>query len=367
MALSKLSLMTLVLCGLLLSRPVSAASPARHLSPKHAPALKSARALKPAPKPPTAEAIFVSVLHSEEYAYKGKQVTTAWRSGTANEVEVSHLPTEYQRLQYLDPVAQRGRLLVSDGHQEWQYDPHSHTLRHRRLSPGALDDDNYLSYTLLRANYVLSVSPRPVTWAERKAYLVSIKRPGSLSLARRLWVDAGSGLILKREHYGEDGRLAITVAFTEIAYHPKLSPALFNLGDLGRRKGVRSVEMPSPWEAPVALSAMSGQLQGRARSWPQLGGYRLIGATKTVVSGQPLLHLRYSDGLNLVSLFELRRTQTRRPTSVAGHPIKLGQATAHLMQRGALTTLNWDTPALNITLMGEGSLTRLRALALAAH
>ena len=321
----------------------------------------------PAPKLPTAEALFVSVLHSEEYAYQGRQVTTSWRSGTASEVQVFHLPADYRRLQYLNPVSRRGRLLVSDGRQEWQYDPHSHILRHRRLSPGALDDDDYLSYTLLRANYVLFVDPKPRRWADRSVWLVTIKRPGRLTLARRLWVDSGSGLILKREHYGEDGRLAVTVAFTDIAYHPKLSPALFNLGDLSRRKGVKSVEMPSPWEAPVALSAMSGQLQGRARSWPQIGGYQLIGATKTVVSGQPLLHLRYSDGLNLVSLFELRRTQTRRPTSVAGHPIKLGQATAHLTQRGALTTLNWDTPALNITLMGEGSLARLRALALAAH
>ncbi len=361
MALSKLSLMTLVLCVLLLSGPASAASPARHLSPKHAPAIK------PAPKPPTAEAIFVSVLHSEEYAYKGKQVTTSWRSGMANEVEVFHLPAEYGRLQYLDPVAQRGRLLVSDGHQEWQYDPHSHTLRHRRLTPGALDDDDYLSYTLLRANYVLSVSPRPVTWAERKAYLVSIKRPGSLSLARRLWVDAGSGLILKREHYGEDGRLAITVAFTEIAYHPKISPALFDLASLGHKKGMKVVELPSPWEAPVALSAAGQQFGGRAQAWPQLAGYRLIGATKTVVSGRPLLHLRYSDGLNLVSLFEQQRTQTRRPTAVPGRLIRLGTTPTHLMQHGALTTLNWDTQSLNITLMGEGSLTRLRKLAMAAR
>lgn len=355
MALSNYFFLSLVLCGMLLPGLVSAASPARHPAPKHAPVV------------PSAEAIFVSVLHSEDYAYKGKQVTTSWRSGTASEVAVSHLAAECQRLQYLNPVARRGRLLVSDGHQEWQYDPHSHTLRHRRLSPGALDDDDYLSYTLLRANYVLSVSPRPVTWAERKAYLVSIKRPGTLALARRLWVDAGSGLILKREHYGEDGRLAITVAFTEIAYHPKISLALFNLGAVGRRKGVKVVELPSPWEAPVALASVSRQLQGKARTWPQLAGYQLIGATKTVVSGRPLLHLRYSDGLNLVSLFEQQRTQTRRPTAVPGRLVRLGTTPAHLMQRGALTTLNWDTQALNITLMGEGSLARLRRLAMAAH
>lgn len=345
----------LVLCGLLLSGQVSGASSARHPAPKHAPVV------------PTAEAIFVSVLHSEEYAYKGRQVTTSWRSGTASEVEVFHKPAELRRLQYLNPVTRRGRLLVSDGRQEWQYDPHSHTLSHRRLSPGALDDDDYLSYSLLRANYVLSVDPKPHRLADRAVWLVTIKRPGRLTLARRLWVDTGSGLILKREHYGEDGRLAVTVAFTDIAYHLNLSPALFNLGELGRRKGVKVVELPSPWEAPVALAAASRQLLGKARAWPQLVGYRLIGATKTVVSGRPLLHLRYSDGLNLVSMFEQSRTQTRRPTSVPGRLIKLGATPAHLMQHGALTTFNWDTEALNITLMGEGNQAALRKLALAAR
>ncbi len=344
----------LVLCGLLLGGQASAASPARS-SPK------------PPPKAPTVEALFISVLHSEEYAYKGRQVTTSWRSGTASEVEVFHRPAELRRLQYLNPVSRRGRLLVSDGRQEWQYDPHSNLLRHRRLTPGALDDDDSLSYTLLRANYVLSVDPSPHRWAERAVWLVTIKRPGRLTLARRLWVDTGSGLILKREHYGEDGRLAVTIAFTDIAYHLKLSPALFNLGELGRQKGVKLVELPSPWEAPVALAAAGRELQGKARAWPQLAGYRLIGATKTVVSGQPLLHLRYCDGLNLVSVFEQSRTQTRRPTSVPGRLIRLGMTPAYLMQHGALTTLNWDTATLNITLMGEGSLARLRTLALAAR
>jgi len=206
-----------------------------------------------------------------------------------------------------------------------------------------------------------------VTVAERRTYLVSIKRPGTLTLARRLWVDAGSGLILKREHYGEDGRLAMTVAFTDITYHAKLSPALFSLASLEHNKGVKVVELPSPWEAPVTATAVGKQLEGQARAWPQLAGYKLVGTTKTVVGGKPLLHLRYSDGLNLVSVFELRRTQTRRPTSVSGRPIKLGTETAHLIQHGALMTLNWDTATLNITLVGEGSLARLRALALATH
>lgn len=317
--------------------------------------------------PPTAEALFVRVLRSDGFAYKGRQVTTDWRTGAAVDVEVFHAPSDRQRLQYLNPESRRGRLLVSDGHQEWQFDPHTRTLRHRRLSPGALDDDDYLlSYTLLRANYVLAVDPRPRVWADRRCYLVSVKRPGRLTLARRFWVDAGSGLILKRENYGQGGRLAVTVAFADIAYHPRLTPALFDLGGMARTPGVRKTELPSPWEARVALGAVRGQLGGLASAPPFLAGYRLVGATRTAVRGRPLLHLRYSDGLNLVSLFEQRRAQTRRPTAVAGRPLLLGSVPAHVLRRGALLSLNWDTPALNITLMGEGGLGTLRVLALAA-
>ena len=334
------------------------------LSPIQAVAVKH-RPIKP-PVVPAAETLFVRILHSDDnFTYKGRQITTYWTTGRAVSVQVFHQPRDQSRIYYLDPENLHGRLLVSDGTQQWQYDPRRHELLHRYLSPGALDTDDFLSYTLLRTNYLLSVDPHPRTWVERKAWLVTIKRPGGRTLARRFWVDAGSGLILKREIYREDGKLVVTVAFSDITYHPKPSALSFDMSVLAKTPGVKLAETRSATETPLALTSLSTQLSGKAYAPPVLSGYRLVGATTTQVGGKPLLHLRYSDGLNLVSLFEQHRTLPQRPTRApAGmRTIQIGGVHGHVSHHSSLTTLNWDTAALNVTLMGELSLDALRALA----
>ncbi len=318
------------------------------------------------PKAPTAESLFVQVLRADDLAaYKGRQITTYWRSGRAAEVLVFHRPMEDRRLQFLNPEAVRGRLLVSDGAEEWEWEPRTKVLRHRRLSPGALDDDDLLSYTLLRANYLLTVDPVPRTIAERKAYLVTVKRPAGRTLARRFWIDRRTGLILKREIYGEDGKLRVTVGFSDITYSPSLPASLFSLAGLA--KTVRVAEQPNG-ETAVPLGSVKTQLGGQASVPATLAGYRLVGASVTQIGSRPVLHLRYSDGLNLVSLFEQRRTQPGRPTLVpkSMRVFSLGPVPVHIGHRASLTTLNWDTPTLNVTLMGEMGLSTLKTLAQAA-
>ena len=191
---------------------------------------------------------------------------------------------------------------------------------------------------------------------------MTIKRPQGRTLARRFWIDSGSGLILKREIYGEDGKLAVTVAFSDITYHPALTPGLFNLSALA--KTVPVVELPTS-ETALSLKTLPSQLAGKASAPAALAGYRLVGATTTKIGLRPVLHLRYSDGLNLVSVFEQRRTQPGRPTLVPPDQrvLLLGKTPVHIGHRASLTTLNWDTPTLNITLMGEMGFSTLRALA----
>ncbi len=348
-------LISLALLGV--TAPPSTATPAA--SAKH---LRKSPPRSPVLQAPTAESLFVKVLQADDFfPYTGRQITTYWPTGRTTEVLIFHRPQDDQRIQFLNPERERGRLLVSDGIQQWEYEPHPKLLRHRRLSPGALDDDDLLSYTLLRVNYLLTVDPRPRTIADRKTYLVTVKRPQGATLARQFWIDSGSGLILKREIYGEDGKLAVTVGFSDIAYHPIPAPDLFDLSALA--KTVPVAELPTT-EVAVSLHTLPSQLAGKASAPASLAGYRLVGATTTKIGLRPILHLRYSDGLNLVSVFEQRRTQPGRPTLVPpGQRVALITGVpVHIGHRASLTTLNWDTPTLNITLMGEMGLSTLRTL-----
>lgn len=352
----------MALAGLLLAAPAFAVSHGQPVPKRHTPSAN------PALRTPTAEELFVKVLRADDLStYRGRKVTTYWRTGRTTAVNVFHRPVDDRRIYYLSPKSQRGLLIVSDGREEWQYDPHTKELSHRRLSPGALEEDDLLSYTLLRKNYFLMVDPKPRVYAERKVCLVTIKRPRGNTLARKFWIDTGSGLILKREIYGDDGELAVTLAFSDITYHPAPSSGVFNLAGLSKLSGVHTVETSSPLENPIELNLVPSQLAGKAYAPPSLAGYRLVGASATAVGGKPLLHLRYSDGLNLVSLFEQRRTQARRPTLVKGmQKAQIGPVAAHVSHRASLTTLNWDTATLNVTLMGEMGVKTFQSLALAA-
>ncbi len=355
-----------VCAGLLLAVPAFAVSHATAVP--HRQAAPRRHAAAPVSHVPTAEDLFVKVLSADDlFTYMGRKVTIYWRTGQTTAVNVFHRPVDDRRIYYLSPKSQRGLLIASDGHEEWQYDPHSKELSHRRLSPGALEEDDLLSYTLLRANYYLTVDPTPRVYADRHVSLVTIKRPVGHTLARRFWIDNGTGLILKREIYGDDGELAVTSTFSEINYHPKSSFGSFSLAALSKTPSVHTVENSAPSEDPIKPALVPGQLTGKAFAPPNLAGYRLVGASTTTTGGKPLLHLRYSDGLNLVSLFEQQRTQARRPTRVPGmQKAQIGSVPAHVSHRASLTTYNWDTSTLNVTLMGEMGVKALYSLALAA-
>jgi outer membrane lipoprotein-sorting protein len=336
------------------------------------PVAKSPRLLPPKPHPlPTAAALYQRSLHADDlFSYRGRQVTTYWRTGHTVAVLVAHRAPSQRRIDYLAPDAQRGRSLVTDEHQEWQFDPRSSRLLHRlRAANADAVEDAAQSYDLLRTNYILQVLPQTKTVADRKAYLVTMTRRTNHALARKLWIDASTGLVLKRENYREDGKLVLTVAYTDLSFRAPLPRSLFDLAPLAHRAGVHLVEEKAAEEKSLPLNAVRGQWGGTVIVPPSLAGYRLVSAGLSSDGAKPMLHLRYSDGLNLVSLFELPRTQTKKPTRVPAsmRPVQIGRSAGHVSHRASLTAFNWDKGGLNLTLMGEIAEPALQALAVAAE
>ncbi|MBV9848520.1 MAG: hypothetical protein JO250_02415 [Armatimonadetes bacterium] len=324
---------------------------------------------------PTAADLYNRSLDADDhFSYRGRQVTTYWLSGRAVAVIVSHLAVNLRRLDYIAPERLQGRKSISNSRERWEYDPRRRLLYHYRLAPDAdAVADAATAYALLKTNYLVAVAPQKQTYDNRKVFLLAIKRRRSGTLARRLWIDAATGLVLKRESYREAyedrklaAKLAVTVAYADINFRPRLTRAEFDPARLARRPGVRVVEQKRDPEGPIPVASVPRQLGGAWLTPASLAGYRLVGAALT--SGRrPLLHLRYSDGLNLVSLFEQRRTQTRQPTRVPGtmRPLRVGSASGHVVSHASLTAINWDTAAFNLTLMGEIAQKTLQQLAAA--
>ncbi len=316
----------------------------------------------PAAPMPTASVLYDRSLEAgEQYSYRGRETITDWTTGRTEALIVSHLAPSLRRLDYVSPERRAGLVFLSNGREEWHYDPHRGEVDHYQLAPNAeaVSDAAY-DYSVLQANYVVTVAPRMQTWAGRKVFLLTVSHKGNLKAARRLWIDAATGLVLKADSYEEfqeDGRerakLAVTEAFTDINFHPRIPRASFDAAALTARPGVRVVEHAASAEMPIPVASVRRQFDGAWVTPDSLVGFRLVSAA-TAARPRPLLHLRYSDGLNLVSLFEQQRQETRLPTRVPhSRPLRVGGLRARLVFKSPYTVLNWDTPRLNLSLVGE--------------
>lgn len=339
------------------ARPIHAAKhPGWRSAPAHA--AHSRVVQPPKPKIPTAAELYERSREADDlFSYTGRQVINNWRTGRLVAVQISHRQDGWERIEYLSPEASRGRTIVSNKQRQWRYDPRTRTLTIRDVPRGQVQvDEAAESYSLLRDNYILSFLPATKTFADRKTFVLSIARQSNKTLARRLWIDAATSIVLKRETYHDSPVPAATVAFSDINFHPAFKPDTFSVPGMHGEKGVRVVSLPRDPEMLLPLSSVGSQLGSKAITPPKLAGFELVGAgLLNYKGGRVALHLRYSDGLNLVSLFETQRRLTARPTRVpaAMHPTRIGRVDAHVTKRSSLTTINWDTGALNLTLMGE--------------
>jgi outer membrane lipoprotein-sorting protein len=311
---------------------------------------------------PTADQLYDRSLDANTYySYRGREIITDWTSGHTESLIVSHLAPRLRRLDYVSPERREGLVFLSNGRSEWHYDPHRHEIDHYQLAPDAAAvADAAWDYSVLKTNYVVTVASRTQLWDNRKVYLLTISHKGTLKTARRLWIDTATGLVLKGESYEdflEGGRqhakLAVTEDFTTIDFHPHITRALFDPSVLTRRRGVRIVQHPAVAETPLTLPSARHPLAGDWLTPESLAGFRLVSAATTQNAPQ-MLHLRYSDGLNLISLFEQHRRQTRLATNVPhSRLLRIGLMRTRLVLKPPYTVINWDAPRVNLSLVGE--------------
>ena len=188
--------------------------------------------------------------------------------------------------------------------------------------------------SLLAASYDLAVAGSG-RCAGRTSTVVEARR-GDGQVAGRFWVDEASGLLLRREVYGDDGRR-------------RRSSALVDLE-------VRAAADVPPG-ATTDLPAAAEEL--RAQGWQVPdglpGGFGLFDARLSAPDEpEHVLHLAYSDGLSTTSLFAQRGALGSAPPTgfrrdeVGGRPVWVRSDTPERVVwsgGGAVWTLVSDAPA----------------------
>jgi hypothetical protein len=223
--------------------------------------------------------------------YEGIQYITSWsRSGTATTslVNVAHVPGQGTQIRIQSTTAEQGgELFESDDSQR---------------SLGGLTGYTPKMLDLLARNFAVvlagegHVSGRPTSVVEA--------RRADGSAAGRFHIDRQTGLMLRRELLDDQGREVNLSFFTEI--RPSL-PKFLTAG------AAQTVEMP--WTHELA-GADLGAL--RYQGWPVqtgLPGHLSLYDARQLDGRDPIVHLSYSDGLSVVSVFMQRGDLD--PSSVA--------------------------------------------------
>jgi sigma-E factor negative regulatory protein RseB len=146
--------------------------------------------------------------------------------------------------------------------------------------------------SLMLANYRV-VSAGRGSVAGRPALVVELRRRDG-SLAARFWLDAATKLPLRRDTFDSDSSLLSTAIFTRVR---------IGRGRLGQMPGATE----EAWTEQLGRSELASM---RAHGWPlpqRLGdGLVLFAAARRYSATSEVVHLSYSDGLSVVSLFVQR-------------------------------------------------------------
>jgi negative regulator of sigma E activity len=306
-----------------------------------------------------------SLVSDAEYSYSGQQFITTYRDddrSVSTATQVLHQAGNDFRITYAAPKTLAGRVILQRGGDQWTLLPKRHVIVHDRLPSAAASKTMAAKFDLLERNYRLIVAPKPSRIADRKVFEVSVSPRDGRGVSRRLWIDPATGLVLRAENFHSDGTLAVVSYFSEIRMHPKFDQKTFSLAALTTPQ-TRTIEQRDPSEQKIAREDLPHALDGAAIAPDQLEGYVLQSAS-LLPGKKRTLHLRYSDGLGSLSLFETLRAG-KKPTRIARSlPLVLSSGkAARVTERYSYNVLNWDSGAISYTLIGDASLRLLTRIA----
>jgi sigma-E factor negative regulatory protein RseB len=168
------------------------------------------------------------------------------------------------------------------------------------------------------------------------------------SLAARFWLDDATKLPLEREVFDSAGHMICEDVFINVRLENR-APIAAPASGLADPQG--------PWTNPLTARQL---LALRARGWlvPSglPGGLSLFTGARTATNTGTVLHLGYSDGLSVVSLFEQRGNLAAKlagwqKTTVAGHVVYTSgpdQRSLTWSSRGMVYTVIADAPAKTV-------------------
>lgn len=244
-----------------------------------------------------AEMSATEILKKSYYAdarasYSGRMRTTVYTAsgGTSADVLINRNGAK-TRMEYLSG-ASAGTVLLDDGKSVTQLDSRARTayVSGTPEAPERLD--------LLLANYTAVLVGKD-SIAGRNCYTIAVRPKASGNPSKRLWVDRGTFLALKTERFSFDGRRTMSSEYTNIDYSKRPDPSIFSIPE-----GWKTVRLGASGDSSLeSVRSAVGFTPRKPSHVPPgygFGGYYL----RENPRGMRFAGLRYTNGMNTVSIFE---------------------------------------------------------------
>ncbi|MDW8321658.1 MAG: hypothetical protein RMM08_09860 [Armatimonadota bacterium] len=256
------------------------------------------------------------------------------------EERVLRLGTRY-RIEYLQPPARRGEVLIDDGLHRFHYVP-----RLKRVQSLPSDQPLILRrrrelLQRLRRGEILLEAREAESVAGRRAVLLEAKNRQGQPL-RRWWIDRDHGVILRMEELTPRGEVRMRTEYIRLTVPAVVPPERFTPRFPAQ---ARQMDMLPPSRAFASVEEAQLLVPFTIREpQPLPKGFQLVEVRLRLVRQRPLVSLHYTDEVTSIALF-----QTRLPL----------RADAPLLK--ALTPLGarveaWRDGDVNLILVGNAPL-----------
>ncbi len=243
---------------------------------------------------------------------------------SASKVKIVHRKPDMTRREFYSPSQCAGAVLIEHGSNTWKYDPAAKCWEQmswmiaREYHPRVFD------------NYNLKLIGNDKI-AGRDTYVILATPKHGESRRYKIWVDKQNYLMLKIDTQNAAGKTTTSAGFTNIVVEPRdISSTVFSVP-----ANAHKADCPSCVDFVVRKPAYIPK------------GYRLVGISRGIVDRRCYAHLQFSNGANIISLFERKSSRGTTPKN----------------QQKLETVMSWVNGGVLFTLIGEVSSPELKKIA----